>query len=152
MSEDRNNCAPFYIYKIENYFKRKTLYMQNSPQDILVGSAPCPVNFCLNFQAELTLHKLSQPEQSSSRWVLHYLSDTALLSSFRNGHANQLLVLRSLSPVSRKHCTDRELIPLALGRFTQIWNVNHCSSEHSINFCPENGPASCMKLFKCSWY
>lgn len=46
MSENKNNSAPFYIYTIENDFKRKTLYNQS----VSVGSACCPVNFFLNFQ------------------------------------------------------------------------------------------------------
>lgn len=86
-----------------------------------------------SLEDELTLYKLSQPQQSPARCVLHYLSDTTL-SDFSWNEVDmpmQRLVLRSLVPVSRKPCTDGELIPRTPGRLTWVWNVNQCSSDCS---------------------
>lgn len=123
----------------QNWFTKKDMLLGKQSLKSIGGFCWLPCKLLASFSAyrsledELTLYKLSQPQQSPARCVLHYLSDTTLSDSSWNevDMPMQRLVLRSLVPVSRKPYTDRELIPWTPGRLTWVWNVNQCSSDCS---------------------
>lgn len=123
----------------QNWFTKKDMLLGKQTLKSTSGFCWLPCKLLASFSAyrsledELTLYKLSQPQQSPARCVLHYLSDTTLSDSSWNevDMPMQRLVLRSLVPVSRKPCTDGELIPWTPGRLTWVWNVNQCSSDRS---------------------
>lgn len=123
----------------QSWFPKKDMLLGKQTLKSIGGFCWLPCKLLASFSAyrsledELTLCKLSQPQQSPARCVLHYLSDTTLSDSSWNevDMPMQRLVHRSSVPVSRKPCTDGELIPWAPGRHTWVWNVNQCSSDGS---------------------
>lgn len=133
----------------QNWFTKKDVLPGKQTLKSIGGFCWLPRKLLASFSAyrsledELTLYKLSQPQQSPARCVLHYLSDTTLSDSSWNevDMPMQRLALRSSVPVSRKPCTDGELIPCTPGRLTWVWNVNQCSSD-----CTESAVLKVVEL------